>query len=302
MHESFLRHRRWLFLKIASALSVAAIAVYVWDDPPHGANGGTWLGYTLGTMGAILIVWLSWLGVRKRQYRSRMGTVKSWVSAHVYLGLALFVIATLHTGFQFGWNVHTLAYVLMVLVIASGVYGVLVYARYPSLITDNRAQSTREAWLGDILELNDQAIKLADTIDPAVHRAVVRAADRLRVGGGVRQQLWGGLAPAQGEDLGVAGELLRKKMTASMAERSAGAEQMIFFDESRIVMGERDPEAERLKQLLELLTRRNELAARINRDIQTHARMQIWLYLHVPLTAGLLAALLAHVVSVFLYW
>jgi hypothetical protein len=30
--------------------------------------------------------------------------------------------------------------------------------------------------------------------------------------------------------------------------------------------------------------------------------MQIWLYFHVPLTIALLAALTAHIVSVFLYW
>ena len=40
---------------------------------------------------------------------------------------ALIVIATLHTGFQFGWNVHTLAYVLMMLVILSGMFGIAAY-------------------------------------------------------------------------------------------------------------------------------------------------------------------------------
>ena len=41
-------------------------------------------------------------------------------------------MATLHAAFQVGWNVHTLAYVLMLLVIASGIYGVVNYARLPS--------------------------------------------------------------------------------------------------------------------------------------------------------------------------
>ena len=43
-------------------------------------------------------------------------------------GLSLIVIVTLHTGFQFGWNVHTLAYGLMLLVIVSGIFGIVVYA------------------------------------------------------------------------------------------------------------------------------------------------------------------------------
>ena len=30
--------------------------------------------------------------------------------------------------------------------------------------------------------------------------------------------------------------------------------------------------------------------------------MDVWLFVHVPLTFGLLASLTAHVVSVFFYW
>ena len=41
------------------------------SQPP---NGGTWQGYVLGTIGALLIVWLTLLGVRKRRYSSTLGT------------------------------------------------------------------------------------------------------------------------------------------------------------------------------------------------------------------------------------
>jgi len=51
--------------------------------------------------------------------------------AHVYLGLSLLVIARC-TRLHFGWNVHTLAYALMVLVIVSGMFGAAAYAILPS--------------------------------------------------------------------------------------------------------------------------------------------------------------------------
>ncbi len=303
MHESFLRHARWRYLKAAAALSVAASALYLWHDPLDGPNGGTWLGYTLGTIAALLIVWLAWLGVRKRQYASNLGSVRGWVSAHVYLGLALLVIATLHTGFQFGLNLHTLAYVLMVLVIASGVWGIAVYTRYPRMITDHRSQATRENWLEEVLELNERAIQLADRISPDVHRFVLRSAERLKIGGSWREQLFYARGTNAATELSALTEILRKKLTASDAERAAvtDSEQVILLTDEKIMLSERDPAIERLKQLLELLTRRNDIAARINQDVQMHGRLQVWLYLHVPLTAALLAALTAHIIAVFLY-
>src|SRR5690606_30797663 len=99
---------------------LVSILLYAWPVYAEPRNGGTWQGYTLGTIGALLIGWLLWLGVRKRRYAKGSGTVQGWVSAHVYLGSALLVVATLHAGFQLGWNIHSLAYLLMVAVILSG--------------------------------------------------------------------------------------------------------------------------------------------------------------------------------------
>ena len=63
-HEGFLAHRRLRWLKVAVALSLAAIVGYALADAEPRPNGGTWYGYTLGTIGATLVVWLSLLGVR----------------------------------------------------------------------------------------------------------------------------------------------------------------------------------------------------------------------------------------------
>ncbi len=124
MHQSILSYRKSRYLWWASTVCIASIVAYWMHDPMVPPNGGTWLGYTLGGIGAVLILWLMWFGIRKRSYRSRVGSLQGWLSAHVYLGLGLITVVTLHTGFQFGWNIHTLAYVLMLLVIATGLVGV----------------------------------------------------------------------------------------------------------------------------------------------------------------------------------
>lgn len=285
-HEGFLVHAGFRYFRLALLLCLAAIAAYCGHSPMGGANGRSWLGYTLGTIGALLILWLTLLGWRKRRYSSNLGTVRGWASAHVYLGLSLIIIATLHTGFHFGSNIHTVAYVLMLLVIASGIYGIVAYTRYPTLITANRGQGAREAWLSEIDEIDDQSLKLADALDPEVHRVVARLVDRVHIGGGIRAQLFG---PRGAE---------RKSFDG--INREPDLQSPVMFMASRLAGGVHDNG--NLQKLLDLIARRSDLTARINRDIRLHARMQIWLYLHVPLTFALLAALTAHILSEFLYW
>jgi len=149
MHSSILVFRNFRYLKITLAILAAAILAYAIHDPLGKPNGGTWLGYTLGGLSAALIVWLAWFGVRKRRYGVGKLLLEDWASGHVYLGLSLLIVATLHSGFQFGINVHTLAYALMVLVIGSGAFGLYAYMRYPRLRSVNRGEGA----LGDVWAL-----------------------------------------------------------------------------------------------------------------------------------------------------
>jgi hypothetical protein len=60
--------------------------------------------------------------------------------------------------------------------------------------------------------------------------------------------------------------------------------------------------SDNLRQLMDALSRKKSLASKVAQDIQLQALMEIWLYVHVPLTFALIGALTAHIVSVFYYW
>ena len=145
LQTSFLANRFWLWTGII--ISLISVAAYTIHSPIDGRDGSTIVGYGLGGFSALMVLYLAWLGIRKRRFASSKGLRRDVVSAHVYLGLSLLVSATLHTGFQFGWNVHTLAYVLMIMVILSGFYGIYVYVRYPTLMTTNRGGETLKGML-----------------------------------------------------------------------------------------------------------------------------------------------------------
>jgi hypothetical protein len=281
-HQSILEYKHGRYLKLALVLCAVAIGVYAWHEPPTvylKPYGGTWLGYTLGTVGAVLILWLMLLGIRKRRYRSNIGSLHGWTSAHVYLGTSLIIIATLHCAFEFGWNIHTLAYVLMMLVIASGFFGVYSYLRYPESMTTNLAGETLETMLLKVADLEVKckriALELPDEVNSLFIDASKRAAAKSALGGSFRRQM-AGVDPKHPMRLAL-DELLKM-------DRFTGAQ------------------AKSQEQLVAELTRIVSLTDRVRRDLQFRALMQLWLYFHVPLSFALLAALSAHVISVFFYW
>jgi hypothetical protein len=267
-HVSYLKHRRFRWLWIALALSGASIAGYLMIDHDPRPNGGTWYGYTLGTIGLLLILWLSLLGVRKRRINPGVWSLKAWTSAHVYLGLSLIVVGTLHTGFQIGWNVHTLAYVLMLLVIVTGIYGVVVYATLPASLSANRKEMTRAQMLDALTAIDRQLESAAQPLGRAEADLVIAALGQEVFYGGALARLTGsypGCATARA---------LHGMSTASEAE-------------TRVVA---------------LLEKRREQLAQIRGALRIRAMLEIWLFIHIPLTIALIAALTAHVISVFYYW
>jgi hypothetical protein len=312
MHTSFLTHMDFRWLRIALLVTAGAVAVYAWHDPIGGPNGGTWVGYGLGGLGAAIILLLLWYGVRKRRFASNAGTVRGWLSAHVYLGLALIVIATLHTGFQFGWNIHNVAYALMIDVVLSGLYGVYAYRRYPVQMTANRTGVSPQAMLEEIGSLEQQAVELADRIDDSTHQIVLRSLRNSAIGGGVLAQLRGG-RPKKSEKVEARTEAIleekNRTLVASLdeikqreADRIMRAESTMRFVAGQLSEAQPGQQVARIRELMDLLGRRRKLVQRLNRDIQHRALLQIWLYFHVPLSIALLAALSAHIVAVFAYW
>ena len=275
-HQSILAYARYRYLKLAAALTLLSIALYAWHRPPNGPYGGTWLGYALGTLGALMIVWLAWFGVRKRQFGSTIGMLQGWLSAHVYFGTALIVIATLHAAFKVGWNVHTLAYVLMLAVIVSGFYGVYAYLIYPRVMTDNLGEDTLEMLLIKIADLDKQARQIALSLPDSITKLVVASAQGPTIGGSWLRQL-SGKDPSCPTDAAVAGlQNLGRKLIGEQAQTN--------------------------RTLYTLMLKKQGLVARARRDVALKARLNLWLYFHVPLSVALLAALATHIVSVFFYW
>jgi hypothetical protein len=271
IHRSFLSWRRFHYARLAASASLLVIAVYALDQPDGPPNGGTLLGYFLGTAGVGLIIWLAWFGIRRRRYGGA-GGLQGLLSAHVYFGVALVVVATLHTGFQLHWNVHGLAFMLMVAVVLSGIFGTYAFWRYPALMTANRAGTTLGGMARELASLDarctELALDLPDDLAALVAAAVARPAGR---NGRVVPP---DPAPTRAAITGVQQELAELVGTPAAT----------------------------VLALVQALTARLAVLDRLARDRRYRALMLLWRAVHVPLTLGLLVALFIHVFAVFYYW
>lgn len=276
---------------MGAALLLVSVLIFMFQGVEYGqpANGGTWPGYILGTLGAVMIVWLSMLGIRKRSYRSKTGTVQGWTSAHIYVGTALLIVGTLHSAAQMGWNIHTLAWALMVIVIVSGFVGTYAYVHLPQRMITNRENRSRDSWLQELSDVDDAIRSNSQRCDADLQVQLVSALDATRLGGSFWRHLRGidssVLQPAVGQvtnnqDQGFLLSLLSQRVPNARERR----------------------EAELLNDLLGLVARRRVILAVLRRDARSDLWLKLWLVVHVPTTIALLLALTLHIVSVFLYW
>lgn len=274
-HVSFIAHRNFLWLKVSLVICVLSLIGYIATDFDPTRNGGTWYGYTLGVISALLILWLSLLGIRKRAITAGHWSLKGWTSAHIYLGLSLIIIATLHTGFQFGWNIHTLAYALMIFVILSGIVGIVFYIYVPRHMSNNRAQMGQADMLAEIESLNELLDDAAQPLDNRYIPIVQKAINQTKLGGSIIQRL----------SVNYKGCKTRKALEffqADLRNVDAGVRTNIL-------------------DMISVLERKNSLLLRTRKHIRYKALLQVWLYVHIPISFALIAALLVHIISVFYY-
>ena len=284
------------YLWWALGLSLGTLALFVSQYAADTPRGNTWQGYTLGAVAALGVLWLTFLGVRKRKYAAGGASTLGWTSAHVYFGLLVLFVATLHCVAHVTWSLHGVTYMLLAAVTVSGMLGVYVYLSCPRAAAANRHGVSRAQLFAELLDLDRRARELARRCDPGVAAAVVSAVERTMIGGGAFAQL---SAADRSRFLDP-----ESRATAGQAALARNTDQLAVIDlvSARIPRGRKRQEVAALQELLPVLFRRQAVLRRIRRDIQLQALMSIWLYVHVPLAVGLLGALLAHIVSVFIYW
>jgi hypothetical protein len=130
------RQSRWAVgTGVAAALALGMYVVYA-TLAPNGARGGSLMGLFFAGLGTGVIVFECLLGLRKRYPASPLGRVKTWVSAHVWLGLLSFLLILMHAGFRWGSGLAAVLMWLFAVIVASGIFGVALQNYIPRRMTE----------------------------------------------------------------------------------------------------------------------------------------------------------------------
>jgi hypothetical protein len=269
--ETFAGHRRFFWMW-ACLVSVGAMsAAYHFDHPVGGPSGGTTLGVIYGVAATAGIFLLMGYGLRRRYaYAHGPGTLKGWLSAHVWIGTSLAVVVPLHSGFKLARNLHAVPYALMLATIVSGFWGAFSYLRYPPRLRAQREGTTPKK----LLEQLERASREMTALATGKSTAFAEFARRIDVHFGpstlriVLARPYSALAPD---------DVVRLLGTLPEAEHEAGL------------------------ALTKVGHRKRQVANQLINEAGTAARMRVWLFLHVPLSFACVAAVLAHVFWVVFY-
>jgi hypothetical protein len=170
-------HRKWL----AASLIILGVATAVYIPyalhSPSGPSGGSAIGLTFGIVGSAFMVFAGLLAGRKKVPVWRLGRAQTWMRGHLWLGLLSLPIIFFHAGFRFGGPLTTVLMVLVIIVVASGIFGALLQHYMPNMMTVQvpsetifeqidhvRAQLVADS--GELVAAADSAAASEDAIGP----------------------------------------------------------------------------------------------------------------------------------------
>lgn len=140
----------WSTLYVVALLGVLAAAYAVREEEYIIPKRGT--GYWIGILGGLILLSLLLYPLRKKHAReAKYGSVTTWFRLHMILGVLGPALILLHSNFQLKSVNATVATVIMLTVVASGIIGRFLYRRVHKGLYDKKAEVTALLYDADVL-------------------------------------------------------------------------------------------------------------------------------------------------------
>ena len=269
-------HRKWLGASLLILGASTAMYVPYAVRAPSGPSGGSALGLTFGVIGSVFMIFAGLLAGRKKVPIWRLGRAQSWMRGHLWLGLLSLPIILFHAGFHFGGPLTTVLMVLLIIVVASGVFGALLQHYMPNMMT---TQVPSETIFEQIDHVRQQLITGADETIATAESASTAEESAAPLVDFYRREMRPFL-----ESHG------RKHQLLSNPDRSRSA-----FEGLRMLLplGLQDA-GKRLEQVCDE-------ERQLRRQSLLHHWLHGWLMLHIPLSFALLLLGVVHAITALRY-
>ncbi|MDA2919965.1 hypothetical protein MYX76_10810 [Desulfobacterota bacterium AH_259_B03_O07] len=277
--ENVLNYNNRFWFKIFIISLVLLIISYIfyayYQRNPNGAN---FVGLLYGVLGLLAILLLMYYGIRKRTYNTTFGTLKGWLSFHIYIGVLTLVIVPMHAGFKFGINVHTLSFLLMAIVVLSGLFGTYFYINFPVKFTKYGKELLYDEFDDEINKFINQMYILSKKKSKFF---VQKCEEAISYGVPKGQKAW--------------------QIIFNIGSKNATSESDYLTQINKDLHKIQESERDDYQRLAVLSLQKIELQNRFLAQMRIKNILEVWLYIHLPVSFAMLVALTIHIVSVIYY-
>ena len=278
IHKSDPIARAWHFA--GSAVVIAVVALIAWALWQYGFTEqlpGTWLTmrWVTGLVGLVGIAAAMTYPARKPVYRRRVGALRYWLLAHLYLGVLAGVVLLMHGGSHGGSLLTKILMLWFDAVLVTGLFGIVCYLVVPRIMTSIE---------GDPLLIEDLEGRRAE-LRAELATITGKADEHLRdlINRRVRRH-FSSLSYLLNQ------YLRRDELTASLAKAR------LHFKSEMAALNEKERRGLFLKAVERSVTLR-----RVESLIYLHRLLKVWLAPHVISTSVMLALMVVHIVQVVFF-
>ena len=270
------QHRPWLIaclLVMAAALLWFGVASL---DSAQWPGGSSLPGFTFGVAGGLIIVFEFLLWLRKKVRVWHLGSAQTWLRAHIWLGLLCVPLLILHSGLRLGGTLSTVLMVLLLIVVASGIWGLVLQNLLPTRMNETMSAGSASS----LLESPGEQL-LAEA----------------------EQRMSATLAGVPIPDAEPLAAFYREIVVPYLRDGNAGdsplaraSKATVLFQNFKVQV----PSAShRIVDALESLCQQRR---QWDRQARMHFWLHNWLWVHFPLSVALLVLMTAHVLVALKFW
>ena len=150
-------HSRWATLSGLTLALATAAWFFCAAGTPNGNSGGSVSGLIFGLLGTLMMFFAGLLGARRPLRHRRIGSASFWLKGHLWLGTLCIPFILFHASFAWGGPLEQILWICLILVAASGFFGLAVQQFLPRLLWKNvplESFEPQSPWLCDRMTLS----------------------------------------------------------------------------------------------------------------------------------------------------